>query len=190
MTELSVQKAAVRKSFLAKRRALGAKYREDASRKMLDKLFSLPEFLKADCIFAYASMPDEVNLDALLKRCLEQKKRIALPRVTGRHSMEAVELRDFSALTAGKYGIRTVQGEESVPRDRLDLIIVPGVAFTEAGLRLGMGGGFYDTFLDGFQGDTIALAFDVQLVEVLPTEEHDVRIGRIITESRCWRTTK
>lgn len=190
MNELTVQKTAVRKSFLARRRALGDEYRERASRKMLDVLFSLPEFLRADCVFAYASMPDEVNLDALLKKCLELKKRIALPRVTGKHTMEAVELRSFSDLVAGKYGIRTVANGERIPKEALDLIVVPGVAFTEAGFRLGMGGGFYDTFLNSFKGDTVALAFDVQLADELPLEAHDARVERIITESRCWRTIK
>lgn len=190
MTDIVGQKAAVRKSFLAKRRALDADYRESASQKMLATLLSLPEFLRADCVFAYASMPDEVNLDALLKKCLELGKHVALPRVTGKRSMEAIELKRFSDLTAGKYGIRTVQDGEQIPKENLDLIIVPGVAFSEDGFRLGMGGGFYDTFLEDFKGDTAALAFDVQLAKELPLDEHDARVGRIITESRCWRTTK
>ena len=68
--------------------------------------------------------------------------------------------------------------------ERFDLIVVPGLAFTAAGDRLGQGGGWYDRVLDAVRSDcsTIGVAFHEQIVEALPVEAHDRRVGIVITD--------
>ena len=66
----------------------------------------------------------------------------------------------------------------------VDLAIIPGVAFDERGNRLGYGMGYYDRLLSRFKGSTVALAFELQILPSVPREEHDVRVGKIVTEKR------
>jgi 5-formyltetrahydrofolate cyclo-ligase len=85
---------------------------------------------------------------------------------------------------------RSAGKQVAVPNDDVDphwpdVVIVPGLAFTTGGDRLGQGGGWYDRFLSGARADctTIGVAFDVQVVERLPVEPHDVPLDHVVTES-------
>lgn len=90
----------------------------------------------------------------------------------------------------------TAAGKEvAVPEDEVepswpDVVIVPGLAFTAAGHRLGQGGGWYDRFLVGLAPHcvTIGVGFDEQLLEAIPTEAHDVTLDRVVTDVRRTAT--
>lgn len=82
-------------------------------------------------------------------------------------------------------GMRVVLPEQDPPPESIDVVIVPGTAFTAAGDRLGQGGGWYDRFLEGIRSDcvTIGVGFEPQLVDALPTEAHDVRLDQVVTDA-------
>jgi 5-formyltetrahydrofolate cyclo-ligase len=82
-------------------------------------------------------------------------------------------------------GKRVVVPEEQPDPAAVDVVIVPGVAFTPDGARLGQGGGWYDRFLAGVRPDctSIGVGFDAQVVDMLPTEPHDVALDGVVTES-------
>ncbi len=145
---LAANKKALRASIKQKRRALSIEYRQQASRKMQAELTRLPCYQAAEYIMLYMAMQDEVQLDELIAMVLKDGKKAVIPLVTGAGLMEAVELSDMADLVPDKYGIKTVSEEKRrlIAPDKIDLIIVPGVAFDKAGHRLGMGGGFYDRF--------------------------------------------
>ena len=83
------------------------------------------------------------------------------------------------------YGIREPSGSLPCPEITSDTVcIVPGLAFTENGARLGYGGGFYDRFLKDHNVHTIALAYEACITDSLPEEQHDLRVGKIVTEER------
>jgi 5-formyltetrahydrofolate cyclo-ligase len=84
-----------------------------------------------------------------------------------------------------EHGKRVVVPEDDPDPGRVDVVIVPGVAFAPDGSRLGQGGGWYDRFLAGVRPDcvTIGVGFDAQLLDALPVEPHDVRLDLIVTES-------
>ena len=98
------------------------------------------------------------------------------------------EVTDLNALTVKTFGIKEPPLVEKnlISHDNIDLLIVPGLAFEEMGYRVGYGGGFYDRFIseEGFNAVTAALAFDLQIVENVPKQPHDVKVDYIITESR------
>ena len=88
-------------------------------------------------------------------------------------------------LSHGQFGIREPSGHcIAVPPNRLDLILVPGVAFDSHGRRLGRGKGFYDQLLESVRGTTCGVAFDEQIVESVPVEPHDVHLNCILTPTR------
>lgn len=190
---LAANKKALRASIKQKRRALSIEYRQQASRKMQAELTRLPCYQAAEYIMLYMAMQDEVQLDELIAMVLKDGKKAAIPLVTGAGLMEAVELSDMADLVPDKYGIKTVSEEKRrlIAPDKIDLIIVPGVAFDKAGHRLGMGGGFYDRFmLRASRAVRAALAYDCQLLAAVPAEVHDLTVDYIITEKQNIALTK
>ena len=142
---------------------------------------------KAQSILFYAPLPDEPDIWQLLLDSIARKKTVLLPRFEveqGHYS--ACLIRDVSRdLRAGKFGIREpVETCEKIPLNRLDLILVPGIAFDLQGHRLGRGKGFYDRLLATLHGPTCGVAFDQQIVERIPIEPHDIRLNYILTPTR------
>lgn len=186
MADILAEKKNLRKVALANRRALSIEERDTASRELIHKLMATDFYAKAKNIMLYASMKDEVQLAELIGAALAQKKTVLLPKVTGEHSMEAVELENLAELTADAFGILAVQGKDFFPAAEIDLVVVPGVAFTASGERLGMGRGYYDRFLteQAKNAYRVALAFETQFFPELPTDDNDARLDALITEKR------
>ena len=93
-----------------------------------------------------------------------------------------------AGLIAGRHGIREPAADVSaVPPGEIDLVLVPGLAFDEAGRRLGRGAGYYDRFLAPLSVATVGVAFELQLVPEVPAGSGDVPVGAIVTERRFIR---
>lgn len=177
-------KKSLRKQVLDARHQLTPADRRARSSLIEQKLFELPEFLKASLVMFYASFQSEVETHFMIRRALSEGKRIALPRIKGKE-LELLEIANFDRdVSPGSWGIlEPDQGDVVAVRD-LGLIVVPGAAFDERGNRLGYGAGFYDKLLAQYQGVTVALAFELQIVPQVPADSHDVQIKKIVTEKR------
>ena len=125
----------------------------------------------------FAPLWDEVQLQGLAD-CLSC--RVVLPRVEG----DDMEFFDYTPtdLKEGSFGIMEPQGSTPCPARDIDLMVVPGVAFTKEGGRLGRGKGFYDRYLsrEGFRGFCIGVGYKHQLLDSLPTEPHDRQMDMVI----------
>lgn len=180
------EKKILRREFLAKRSAIPRADRDRISRELIKKFLATGIYRESKIIMAYASMPDEIQLQGLFAACFADKKFLAIPFIVGKGEMRAVEVPNFDALEIGDFNILTVRKElrKFVEPAQIDCVIVPGLAFDLNGGRLGLGGGYYDRFLPlAVNAKKIALAYDFQLVEELPTAAHDVKIDAILTES-------
>ena len=132
---------------------------------------------------AYLSMPEEIQLQEFFKAAFEDEKILAVPFIL-EGEMAAVELPNMNALEVGEYGILTVKRDaiKFIDAEKIDCVITPGIAFDMHGRRLGRGGGFYDKFLRrAVNAKKIALAYDCQLVDNVPSEIHDVAVDAVIT---------
>ncbi len=132
----------------------------------------------------YAPLPHEVNLLPLLQEY--PLHRFAFPLCQPEHKLEFRIVQDTASdMQPGAMNIpEPAPHTIAVKPEDIDLLIVPGVAFTHQGIRLGYGGGYYDRFIPlCTQARIIALAFKEQLYEHLPTEPHDLRIPEIITNA-------
>ncbi len=130
----------------------------------------------------YAALPHEVDLLPLLQE--HPQHRYAFPRChSGRRMSFHVVSSPADELRPGAMGILTpLPHLPEMPPQSIDLLLVPGVAFTAEGARLGYGGGYYDTFIPRCpQARLLALAYEEQMVESLPTEPHDIRLPQLIT---------
>jgi 5-formyltetrahydrofolate cyclo-ligase len=177
---------------LAARRALSKEELAAYSDEITKILLSHSAVTQAQTIFAYAAMPDEVQTRSLLTGLLDMGKKVAIPWITGKQVMEAALVPSMDALAAGAYGILTIREEqrEILPPQEIDCVVVPGVAFGMDGARLGMGGGYYDTFLPkAAKAVRIAAAFQCQITEDIPRLPHDCGVDWIITEAGVFRAS-
>ena len=192
-SELAGQKRELRKRILAARRALSKEERAAYSAEITRKLISHEAVTRAQTIFAYAAMSDEVQTESLLSGLLAMGKRVAIPWITGKQGMEAALVPSMDLLEVGAYGILTVREEqrEILSPQEIDCVIVPGVAFGMDGARLGMGGGYYDTFLPKAERAVrIAAAFQCQITEDIPRLPHDCGIDWIVTEQGVFKANQ
>jgi 5-formyltetrahydrofolate cyclo-ligase len=136
----------------------------------------LPAYAAARRVMAYASIAGEPDTDGLHARLARDGKELVLPRMRGGAIEPALA---GERLARGELGIAEPTGATVDPAS-IDLVIVPGVAFTLAGDRLGRGKGHYDRFLAGVSCPTVGVCFAEQVVDTLPTTTHDVRVGAVL----------
>ncbi len=154
------------------------------SRSIMEAFFALPVIANAKTILFYASMPGEVDTFAMIRKAMELKKQVALPVVLREQRTLIPTLTDtMEDLRLSTYGIQEPHRhkDREIALDRLDAVVVPALAFDKANNRLGRGKGYYDRFLQDIPSAvTVGLAFDFQIADRLPTEDHDVPVHHVI----------
>ena len=180
-------KAALRETVRGRLRRIPPDIRADASDRACALLERQPVWRTARAILFYAPLPEEVDLWRLAGDALGAGKLVALPRFDAEtNGYVAGHIEDLERdMRTGRFGIREPEDRCAVvPLNRLDLILVPGVAFDPRGRRLGRGKGFYDQLLAHVRGTTCGVAFDEQIVAEIPVEPHDVELDCILTPTR------
>lgn len=181
-------KAALRGQIRAARRSRTDAERVHAAGALAARV--LPLLAEAEVVACYLSMPAEPGTSALIDLLLQRNVRIALPRVHGQ-SLDWVDLTNSTTFATNALGISEPEGPH-LPKalDECEAIILPALAVSRDGIRLGQGGGFYDRALasvppqsDG--GPTrLALIFDDELLDSVPHESHDSRVDHAVTPDR------
>ncbi len=155
----------------------------EASARIGERVLAMPEYRSAKRVFCYHSLPMEVQTGGLIREMLRQGKEVYLPVVEKGRFMKAMRLRDADAVHRGAFKVMEPDGDEEIDPSQLDLILTPGLAFDRAGGRIGYGAGCFDRFLPKCGGLIAGLSLDMQLVDRVPMEAHDVFMHRVVTES-------
>ena len=177
-------KAEIRKRILKERAVISPELRRMRSREMAGLLFSCAFYQAADEVFCYVSFRDEAETRFIIEESLCREKRVAVPKVLAKRTLEFYYIESLEQLVPGKYGIPEPEEEDSVPAvpGQNSLIIMPGAAFDRRGNRIGYGGGFYDTYLQRYPFcRRTALCFPEQIVPSVPPDAHDIPAEIIIT---------
>ena len=161
---------------------LDSAYRTEASRLITERVLALPEWQHAKTVMAYVSMPEEPDTKKLISAALEDGKTLLLPRCIDRNLMEALPVSDPDSLVPGILGVPEPPAAPECNAPEPELILVPCVAATANGIRLGHGAGYYDRFLAEHRGMTVCLCFSRLLQSDLPTEDTDVPVDLVITD--------
>jgi 5-formyltetrahydrofolate cyclo-ligase len=181
-------KQALRNQVLASIARMEPGERMAASTQACALLEARAEWRMAQWVLFFAPLPRELDVWPLLISALSAGKQVALPRFVAKtNTYEVCQIREPKLdLQVGQFGIREPHDRcAPLPSVRLDLILVPGVAFDLHGRRLGRGKGYYDQLLKGLRGTTCGVAFDQQIVDEIPVEPHDVRLDCVVTPT-CW----
>ena len=176
---MTKSKSDIRRAAKSAVKALTAQQKADKSTLILSSIASSESIKSAKTVALYASLSDEVQSFELIE-FLSQTKRVVLPRVAG----DDMDFYPYtpSSLKVGAFGIEEPQGSEPISPDEIDVIVVPGVAFTTDGKRCGRGKGYYDKYLSrsGFRAIKIGVCYAEQLAEDIPNEPHDIVMDYMI----------
>ena len=182
-------KHGIRKKLLALREQLSPDTRAAYSAAITERLLQLPEYQQAGAILGYMNFGAEFASEVWIKQAMAGHKQLILPRVNHHTSqLDLYRVDDLeNQLAPGLWGIREPIVERCERLDKLNEVefaLLPGVAFTRVGTRLGYGGGFYDKLLARMthRPALVAAAFALQIVEQIPQEATDVKVEWIITE--------
>lgn len=150
------------------------------SAKIMLSVTTSQEFMNARNVFVYWSMPGEVDTHILIRSYCKEKS-IYLPCIEGDAMVARKYASDEQLAPTGKFQIPEPIGTDIIHPSELDLIIVPGLAFDSKNNRLGKGKGYYDHFLRQSYAYRMGICFPFQLLETIPTEEHDVVMDIVVS---------
>ena len=177
----------IRTEISAQRKALDPQWLETNSKRVTGNFQQLEVFKSSTTIALYMALGGETDLSSLFLECWKHGKHTCIPIFNAEtHLYEMAKVTANTRYRLGHYGIREPIAPTLITMDQIDLMAVPGIAFDLQGQRLGRGGGYYDRLLEGFCGDTAALAFDFQILPSIPVEAHDQPVQYIVTETKLF----
>lgn len=184
-------KNVLRKEIKKKLRNLSYNEKMEQSSAVAKALFKHPKYQSSKRISVYLSMTNEIQTPMILKHALDSNKAVYIPKYVG-NNMEMVKIAsmdDYESLPETAWKIKQPCDEDNtretaIASGGLDLIIVPGVGFTNGGDRLGHGKGYYDNYITKvsniYKPYLIGLAFDVQMCESIPLSDHDEKLDEVL----------
>ena len=190
MEEISAAKIQIREDIANKISALSESEIKEKTTAIQNRLFEFANFLESKIALLYVSQKLEVPTDSIIAKSYTYNKIVVLPGF----DPESFKMRLMKVDSADQELIRGPRGIlepdaskcKVVPMDRIDIAIIPGLAFDEKGGRIGSGTGYYDRLIPRLAITTrkVALTFEEQIVPQIPMESHDKHVDIIITDKR------
>ena len=185
-------KKALRRELKEVRASLPEEYVRGARQSILDLLFSHPAFIKAKTVLTYYPVGSELDVLEIARHSLALGKQVAFPLCHPEGPYMTFHLvgslRELSE-NIGSYGIPEPCADSPAVFDFSDSVcIVPALAFSKDGYRIGYGKGYYDRFLESFDGLSLGLVYHRLLLDSLPTDKYDKKVQLIITEKEVLPT--
>jgi len=175
-----MDKKELRKKIREQKRAMSEEQIVSASARLGELFLNCPQYKEAKTIYGYLPYNQEVRTVPMLEQAMKDGKRVAVPKCYG-DEMRFIYMDDLSKVEKGYANIPEPIADEPVADDKTALVLMPGMAFTKDGKRMGYGGGFYDKFLAAEpEHPTVALCYAFQMVEDLPTEEYDIPVDCVL----------
>ena len=183
--ELRQRKKECRARWKAWARSLPDRYLPEAGRAMADMVLTCRAFAKAETVMLFVSMPGEPDTRWLVEEAVRRGKKVLLPRCEDESRMIPLPFNGWDRLIPGRWSIPEPE-ETNLPVPEPDVIVVPCMAATREGKRLGHGAGYYDRFLMDRKAVRICLCPEKLLAEDLPTGPLDAQMDLVITENSVF----
>lgn len=174
-------KAELRKKILQEMKAIPREQKQAIDQALIERLLQHPFYQEAKVIATYLSFPHEFQTQELIEQALKDGKKVLIPKTYPKGRMDFV-VYDPQQLVKTSFGLLEPQGDlEVVDASQIDLIHVPGLAFTMEGYRIGYGGGYYDRYLKHFPGHTLSTIYPCQIQDFSP-ENHDIPVQEVLID--------
>ena len=184
--ELISEKTAIRSQIISHLEAVDSGQKQVWDLKITQQLKGLQPLLSASHIFCFVSVNHEVDTHELIDWLISQGKNVSIPKIIN-GNMLAVRFPGWQNLISGKFGIPEPDNIEIISSP-VNVCITPGTGFSPAGGRLGLGKGYFDRWFSENTAELkIAPAYELQVVDDLPADTHDVPVDVIVTENRILR---
>ena len=176
-------KAELRKQVLQEMKAIPRQQKQFIDQTLTERLLQHPFYQEAKVIASYLSFPHEFQTQELIEQALKDGKKVLIPKTYPKGRMDFV-VYDPQQLVKTSFGLLEPQGDlEVVDASQIDLVHVPGLAFTTEGYRIGYGGGYYDRYLEHFPGHTLSTIYPCQVQQYMP-ENHDIPVQEVLIDER------
>ena len=176
-------KSELRKQVMQEMKALPQEQKQPMDQALTDQFLKHPFYQEAKIIATYLSFPHEFQTQELIDQALRDGKKVLIPKTYPKGRMDFV-VYDPQQLVKTFFGLLEPQGDlEVVDASQIDLIHVPGLAFTTKGYRIGYGGGYYDRYLEHFTGHTLSTVYPCQIRDFIP-EDHDIPVQEVLIDER------
>ncbi|HET5293455.1 TPA: 5-formyltetrahydrofolate cyclo-ligase [Streptococcus pneumoniae] len=176
-------KAELRKKILQEMKALPQEQKQALDQALTEGLLQHPFYQESKIIASYLSFPHEFQTQELIEQALKDGKKVLIPKTYPKGRMDFV-VYDPQQLVKTSFELLEPQGDlEIVDASQIDLIHVPGLAFTTEGYRIGYGGGYYDRYLKHFSGHTLSTIYPCQIQDFIP-EDHDIPVQEVLIDER------
>ena len=180
-------KDSLRKLYLEERKNISDEDKKVCGAEIARRVLETDEYKKSEEIFIYINMKNEAPTVGIINKALKEGKKVAVPVTLKNREMFFVYINGLDNLAKNSMGVyepRAERKDEAVP-GKSSLLVVPGVAFDVSGRRMGYGGGYYDTYIEKYGiKNTLAIAFDMQVKEEIPSQKHHKMMEILITEKR------
>lgn len=174
-------KSELRKQVLQEMKAIPREHKQAMDQALTDQFLKHPFYQEAKVIASYLSFPHEFQTQELIEQALKDGKKVLIPKTYPKGRMDFV-VYDPQQLVKTSFGLLEPQGDlEVVAAYQIDLIHVPGLAFTTEGYRIGYGGGYYDRYLEHFSGNTLSTIYPCQIQDFIP-ENHDIPVQEVLID--------
>ena len=174
-------KSELRKQVLQEMKALPLEQKQAMDQALTERFLKHPFYQEAKTIATYLSFPHEFQTQELIEQALKDGKKVLIPKTYPKGRMDFV-VYDPQQLVKTSFGLLEPQGDlEVVDASQIDLIHVPGLAFTREGYRIGYGGGYYDRYLKHFTGHTLSTVYPCQIRDFSP-ENHDIPVQEVLID--------
>ena len=159
-----------------------------SDQELVSAFLAHPKLDEANTVMLYYGVGQEIATADLIQTLLDQGKTVCLPKCLPEHQMEARIIQSLDELEPDAYGIPAPKDACPVlEREKIDLILVPGLCFDSKGNRLGQGGGYYDRFFAHYHGAAALLCREKLMTKAVPVEAHDRRFDLLVTENAVYR---
>ena len=176
-------KAELRKQVLQEMKAIPRPQKVTMDLALTERLLQHPFYQGAKVIATYLSFSHEFQTQELIEQALKDGKKVLIPKTYPKGRMDFV-VYDPQQLVKTSFGLLEPQGDlEVVDASQIDLVHVPGLAFTTEGYRIGYGGGYYDRYLEHFPGHTLSTIYPCQVQQFMP-ENHDIPVQEVLIDER------
>ena len=176
-------KSEIRSEILAVRNSINLSEHQIRSKRISEKIINYIIDQKIESIHSYIAINNEVNTNLIIQYCLDNQVLVIVPKIENDRQLSHWVLNSLETLEKGLFStLHPPQIKQA--KEQANLILIPGVAFDKTKNRIGYGAGFYDRFLSETSASyKLGLAFDLQIIEKIEVDSHDIQLDAVVTES-------
>lgn len=182
---IQINKNLFRKKYKEIRSTIPREQKELFDKAIFERVISLHQYRTCQYLFTYVSTESEADTLQLIRYAVADGKKVAVPKCRSNHGMDFYIINSLDDLEKSSFGLLEPKTDICIKaeNDCNALCIVPAVCFDMKGYRIGYGGGYYDRFLSGFQGDTVGICYSECLCRELPRDIYDMSVSILVTEN-------